>query len=95
MILRNPSLRRDFLFIACSFLFIFFSTTLPAQGINGTVREMNSFNPVAGATITIMYGDSVLGKLETDTEGAFRFSTTRAERVRVLVFAEAYELFVS
>ena len=95
MILRNPSYRRDFFFMACLATSVLFTTTLSGQGIQGVAREAISHHPVAHAVAAILHGDSVKTSIQVDVNGRFLFLTEEAMRVRVRVTALGYHPFMS
>ncbi len=95
MILRNPSLRRDFLFIICSLCIFSFSTPIFSQGILGIVRENISKQPVANADVSIMKGDSVIASMTSDQDGHYIFNTTRAVRIHIAFQALGYKPKIS
>ena len=95
MILRNPSTRRDSLFLACSFLFCFFSHALSAQGVTGFVKEGISQSPISNATLSVIHGDSVLATLSTDSLGRYEYLSMKAIRIQLSLVALGYKPFIS
>ncbi len=91
MILRNPSSWRDSLFIACSFCFFLFSTSLSSQGVIGYVKEKISHQAISGAVISIMKGDSVMTSLSTDDNGRYDYHTAFAGRIQIMIHALGYK----
>ncbi|MFZ1676882.1 MAG: TonB-dependent receptor [Saprospiraceae bacterium] len=91
MILRNPSLRRDSLFIACSFCLFFLSTSLSSQGVIGYVKEKISHQAISGAVISIIKGDSVLTSLSTDDNGRYDYHSADAGRIQIMIHALGFK----
>lgn len=92
MILRNPSLRRDFLFMACLvFLFFIGINKSYSQGVQGLVRDQASHQPLSGVQIDFLKKDSVLASVKTDDAGRFSFVTLTTGQVQLVLSAEGFE----
>ena len=95
MILRNPSQRRDFLFLACSFLFFLFQAPVLSQGVTGYVREDITSRPVSNAIVSIVRGDSTIAALSVDSSGKFEYLSGNAMRITLMITGIGYKPFVS
>lgn len=95
MILRNPSPQRDFLFVACLFLFCLLTGSVSSQGLVGTVRESVSNKPVEKALISVVYGDSIVASITTDSNGNYNYYTNEAIRINLSITSLGYQPFIS
>lgn len=95
MILRNPSLLRDFFFLPC-WIFLFYCTSdIAAQGIHGRVIESDANRPVPNAQINILQKDSILATLYADSAGMFSYKTNDAVRIRLHIQSLGFDPLVS
>ena len=92
MILGSPSLRRDSFFrvYLLAFLLYTYSPVLLAQGVQGTVVESFSRQPIAGAMVVISLGDSTAYEGLTNESGRYEFLTNKAGRITVHLTAEGF-----
>src|SRR3989337_2145160 len=91
MILRNPSLRRDFLFITCSFfLFILFTCEAYGQGVKGMVRDHTSYQPIEDVQLVFLKGESVLATVKSNKTGEFSFNSSATGSVQLMISAEGF-----
>lgn len=90
MILRNPSLTRDFLFMAC-LLCTLLSSSLSGQGLTGIVRETYAGQPVSNAVVRLLSSDSLIAMFSADTLGVYKYNTPLAGRYALEISALGYE----
>lgn len=92
MILGSPSLRRDSFFRVFLLAILLYHTSpvLIAQGVEGTVAEAFSRQPIAGVTLVISFGDSIAYEGMTDESGRYDYQTNKAGRIIIHVTAEGF-----
>jgi hypothetical protein len=71
---------------------LLYATTysLLAQGVEGTVAETFSRQPIAEATVVISFGDSIAYEGLTNESGHYDFQTNKAGRINVHVTREGF-----
>lgn len=92
MILGSPSLRRDSFFrvFLLAILLYHSSPALIAQGVEGTVVEAFSRQPVVSAKVIISFGDSIAYEGLTSESGRYQFQTDKAGRINIHLTAEGF-----
>ena len=93
MILRNPSVRRDSLFVACLFFLLFPASPCFSQGITGFVIDHLSSQPIPSIQIKFSQKDSILAIIRTNKEGRFNFKSTASGQVQIFIEAKGFESF--
>lgn len=92
MILRNPSYRRDFLFMACLFVMLFFFVPFcSGQGVKGIIRDQASHQPIRGAQLIFMKGPDVLGTAKSNNSGIFSFTSREIGSIQIHLASEGFE----
>ncbi len=95
MILRNPSAWRDSMFMICSLFLFCISNSLSSQGVIGIIKENLSKQPVAGAIVSVMKGDSVVTSFSTDSLGRYAYMSAEALRIHLTIKALGFRTYVS
>jgi len=87
---RNPAPWRDFVFWGCLFACLACALSAAGQGVRGAVYDAVSRNPISGARVQLLAGDSLLTEAATDNDGKYRIDWSRAGRTTLLFEADGY-----